>query len=97
MEGQQNAQQAAQFGVYRVDAEISVNFSIQSPSGDWVKKGVAMTAQIGPGYPTQEFLAAVMHQMNRDCEAVCEDEIDRIAEKIANKAMIQQQSMTAQR
>jgi hypothetical protein len=86
-----------QLGVYRVDAEISVNFSIQSPAGDWVKKGVAMTAQIGPGYPTSEYLAAVMHQMNHDCEAVCEEEIDRIAEKIANKAIIQQQEAMARR
>lgn len=100
MEGQapqQAPQQQTQLGVYRVDAEITVNFSIQTPTGDWIKKGVGMTAQIGPGYPTREYLAAVLRQMNSDCEAVCDEEIDRLAEKIANKAVLQQQAMMAQR
>ena len=84
-------------GVYHVEAEITVNFSIQSPNGDWIKKGAALNAKIGPGYPSQEYLAQVMHQMNHDCEAICEEEIDRIAQKIANKAMLQQQQAMAQR
>ena len=54
-------QTTAQLGVYHVEAEISVNFSIQSPNGDWIKKGAALTAKIGPGYPPTEYLAAVMH------------------------------------
>ena len=56
-----------------------------------------MTAKIGPGYPPTEYLAAVMHQMNHDCEAICEEEIDSIAQKIANKAMLAQQQAAARR
>lgn len=103
MEGQQTAPQqgqpqtTAQLGVYHVEAEISVNFSIQSPNGDWIKKGAALTAKIGPGYPPTEYLAAVMHQMNHDCEAICEEEIDSIAQKIADKAMLAQQQAAARR
>ena len=84
-----------QQGVYRVDATVQVGFSIQAPDGSWVKKDVSMKSQIGPGYPTQELLTQVMHQMNHDCEKVCDEEIDRIAQNISDQAIAKQQEAMA--
>lgn len=86
-----------QEGVYKVEATVQVGFSIQAPDGSWVKKDVNMKAHIGPGYPSREFLVATMKQMNSDCEAVCDEEIDQIATNIAQQSIAKQQQAMMQR
>lgn len=74
--------------VYRTDVTVEVGYSIQTPSGDWQKNKVALTSQVGPGYPSKEFLAFVLKSQVEDATAACNEQIQEIANKIVQQVQL---------
>ena len=57
--------------VYKTIVTIEVGCSVQTPDGDWEKFNASVGTEVGPGYPTAEFMNwCVKTQMNDACAAV---------------------------
>lgn len=71
--------------VYRTDMTVEIGYSIQTPSGDWIKNKVALTSQVGPGYPDKDFLSFVLKSQLSDATQACDEQIEEIARKIVEQ------------
>ena len=80
----------AQQEVYRTEVTCSIGFSICSPDGSWEKSSVSIASEVGPGYPTPDFMSYVMRQQMDDAVSGCNRQIEEIARKIVEEAKGQQ-------
>lgn len=72
--------------VYKTEVTCSIGFSICSPDGSWEKSSVSISSEVGPGYPTPDFMTYVMKQQMEDATRGCNEQIQAIAEKIVKEA-----------
>ena len=77
-------------GVYKTQVTCEMGFSICDPSGNWEKSRVAISSDVGPGYPEANLIQAVLSQQMSDATAACEEQIQRIANKIVEQVRIGQ-------
>lgn len=71
--------------VYKTAVTCEIAYSVQTPSGDWTKSRVAITSEVGPGYPQKEFLAWVIKSQIADATQACDEQIETIANKIVEQ------------
>jgi len=71
--------------VYKTDVTCSIGFSICSPDGSWEKSSVSISSEVGPGYPTPEYMSYVLTQQMDDAVKACNKQIGEIANKIVEE------------
>lgn len=71
--------------VYRTEVACTIGFSICSPDGSWEKSSVSITSEVGPGYPTADFMSYVIKQQMDDATKGCNEQIESIAAKIVEE------------
>ena len=75
-------------GVYKTNVVCEMGFSIESPDGSWEKSRVAISSDVGPGYPEPSLIQAVLNQQMADATKACEEQIQRIADKIIEQVRV---------
>ena len=75
-------------GVYKTNVTCELGFSICDPSQNWEKSRVAISSDIGPGYPEPELMQAVLRQQLSDATKACEEQIETIANKIIEQVQV---------
>ena len=75
-------------GVYKTNVTCEIGFSIMSPDQSWEKSRVAISSDVGPGYPSPELISAVLSQQMLDATNACEEQIGRIASKIVEQVQV---------
>ena len=80
----------AEQGVYKTQVTCEMGFSICDPSGNWEKSRVAISSDVGPGYPEANLIQAVLSQQMLDATKACEEQIQRIADKIVEQVRVGQ-------
>lgn len=76
----------AEQGVYKTNVTCEMGFSIESPDGSWEKSRVAISSDVGPGYPEVGLMQAVLKRQMDDAVKACETQISEIASKIVSEA-----------
>lgn len=72
--------------VYKTTVTCTIGYSIQSPDQSWEKSSVAISSEIGPGYPTKEFMTFVLKSQIEDTANACNEQIEEIAKRIVDAA-----------
>ena len=75
-------------GVYKTNVTCEMGYSICDPSGNWEKSRVAISSDIGPGYPEANLMQAVLTQQLADATKACEEQIQAIANKIVEQVQV---------
>ena len=64
-----------------------IGFSIQDPvSGNWEKSDVAISSEIGPGYPSPQTMRSVIRQQMGDAVSGCDEQIETLAKRVLEAA-----------
>ena len=76
-------------GVYKTNVTCEIGFSITDGT-NWEKSRVAISSDVGPGYPEFELMQAVLRQQMLDATKACEEQIENIANKIIQQVQVAQ-------
>jgi hypothetical protein len=68
--------------IYKTEIDASIGMSIQTPQGDWVKSNVRLCTHIGPGFPDDAMLSAVLHNQVLKAYEGCADQIQLLVSKL---------------
>ena len=74
-------------GVYKTNVTCEIGFSITDGT-NWEKSRVAISSDVGPGYPEPPLIQAVLSQQMQDATRACEEQIGRIANRIVEQVRI---------
>lgn len=74
-------------GVYKTNVTCEIGFSITDGT-NWEKSRVAISSDVGPGYPEASLMQAVLRQQMLDATAACEEQIEEIANKIVEQVQV---------
>lgn len=79
--------QAQEQRVLSTRVTCQIGFSIQDPvSGNWEKSDVAISSEIGLGYPSPQTMRYVIRQQMGDAVSGCDEQIETLAKRILEAA-----------
>ena len=72
--------------VFKTYVTCEIGFSIADQNNNWSKSKVAISSEVGPGYPDKDFLAWVVQSQIADATNACNEQIEELAKRISETA-----------